>query len=222
MAEISAQLVKELREKTSAGMMDCKKALTENAGDMAKSEEWLRKKGLAKAGSKAGRVAAEGAVGSYIHMGGKIGVMVEINCETDFVARTDAFQQLVKDVAMQVAALNPRWVRREEVPADLVSKEKDVYLAQVKESGKPEKAWDKIIDGKLEKFFQDYCLVDQAFAKDQTKSVKQYVDETIAKTGENIQVRRFARFVLGEGIEKKVNDLAAEVAKMATETEAKQ
>ncbi|HEY3447330.1 MAG TPA: translation elongation factor Ts [Myxococcales bacterium] len=218
MAEITAQLVKELREKTQAGMMDCKKALTENAGDMAKAEDWLRKKGLSKAGAKAGRVAAEGAVGSYIHMGGKIGVLLEINCETDFVARTDAFQQLVKDVAMHVAALNPRWVRREEVPADLVAKEKEVYLAQVKDSGKPEKAWEKIVGGKLDKFFQDNCLVDQPFAKDQTKSVKQYVDETIAKTGENCQIRRFARFQLGEGIEKKVNDLAAEVAKMAEET----
>jgi elongation factor Ts len=215
MAEVSAQLVKELREKTSAGMMDCKKALSETKGDLAKAEEWLRQKGLSKAGSKAGRIAAEGAVGSYIHMGGKIGVLLEINCETDFVARTDAFQQLVKDVAMHVAALNPKWLKREEVPADVVTKEKEIYKVQVKESGKPEKAWDKIVDGKLEKFFQDFCLVDQPFAKDQSKTVKQYVDETIAKTGENIQVRRYARFQLGEGIEKRKDDLAAEIAKMA-------
>ena len=215
MADVSAQLVKELREKTSAGMMDCKKALSETAGDMAKAEEWLRKKGLAKAGSKAGRVAAEGAVGSYIHMGGKIGVLLEINCETDFVARTDAFQALVKDVAMHIAALNPRWARREEVPADVVVKEKEIYRTQVKESGKPEKAWDKIVEGKLEKFYSEFCLVDQPFAKDQTKPVKQIVDEAIAKTGENIQIRRFARFQLGEGIEKKKEDLATEIAKMA-------
>ncbi len=215
MAEITAQLVKELREKTSAGMMDCKKALSENAGDMAKAEDWLRKKGLAKVGSKAGRIAAEGAVGSYIHMGGKIGVLVEINCETDFVARTPEFQNLVKDVAMHVAALNPKWVRREEVPEDVVAKEKEIYRVQVKESGKPEKAWDKIIDGKLDKFFQDYCLVDQPFAKEQSKSVKTIVDELIAKTGENMQIRRFARFQLGEGIEKKKDNLADEVAKMA-------
>lgn len=215
MAEITAQLVKELREKTSAGMMDCKKALSENAGDMAKAEDWLRKKGLAKVGAKAGRIAAEGAVGSYIHMGGKIGVLVEINCETDFVARTPEFQNLVKDVAMHVAALNPKWVRREEVPEDIVAKEKEIYRVQVKESGKPEKAWDKIIDGKLDKFFQDYCLVDQPFAKEQSKSVKTIVDELIAKTGENMQIRRFARFQLGEGIEKKKDNLADEVAKMA-------
>jgi len=220
MAEISAQQVKELREKTQAGMMDCKKALTENGGDMAKAEEWLRKKGLSKAGTRAGRVAAEGAVGRYIHMGGKIGVLVEINCETDFVARTDNFQALVKDVAMHIAALNPRWVRREEVPADIVAKEKEIYRDQVKASGKPEKAWDKIVEGKLDKYFQDNCLVDQPFAKDQSKTVKQYVDEVIAKTGENCQIRRFARFQLGEGIEKKVNDIAAEVAKMAEQPKA--
>ncbi len=215
MAEVSAQAVKELREKTGAGMMDCKKVLTEAGGDFAKAEEWLRKKGLSKAANKAGRAAAEGAVGSYIHMGGKIGVLLEVNCETDFVARTDAFQGLVKDIAMHVAALNPRWLKREEVPADVVAKEREIYKVQMKESGKPEKAWDKIIDGKLDKFFQDFCLVDQPFAKDQNKSVKQYVDEVIAKTGENCQIRRFSRFQLGEGIEKKKDDLAAEIAKMA-------
>jgi elongation factor Ts len=215
MADISAQLVKELREKTGSGMMDCKKALIETKGDLAQAEEWLRKKGLAKAGAKAGRVAAEGAVGSYIHMGGKIGVLLEVNCETDFVARTDAFQALVKDVAMHIAALNPKWLKREEVPADLVAKEKEIYKTQVKESGKPEKAWDKIVEGKLEKFYSEFCLVDQAFAKDQTKPVKQVVDEAIAKTGENIQLRRFARFQLGEGLVKKTDDLVAEIAKMA-------
>ncbi len=212
---VSASVVKELRDKTGAGMMDCKKALTEVGGDLTKAEEWLRQKGLSKAANKAGRVAAEGAVGSYIHMGGKIGVLVEVNCETDFVARTDAFQQLVKDVAMHIAALNPKWLKREEVPADVVAKEREIYKVQMKESGKPEKAWDKIIEGKLEKFFSEFCLIEQAFAKDQGKSVKQIVDETIAKTSENIQIRRFVRFQLGEGIEKKKDDLAAEIAKMA-------
>jgi elongation factor Ts len=215
MAEVTAEKVKELREKTGAGMMDCKKALTENAGDLTKSIEWLRQKGLAKASTKAGRTAAEGAVGSYIHMGGKLGVLVEVNCETDFVARTDAFQQLVKDVAMQIAALNPRWVRREEVPADVIEHEKEIYRAQVKESGKPEKAWDKIIEGKLEKFYSEFCLLEQVFAKDQSKTVQEMIKEAISKTGENIQVRRFARFQLGEGLEKKKEDLAEEIAKMA-------
>jgi elongation factor Ts len=215
MAEVTAAMVKELREKTSAGMMDCKKALTEVGGDMAKAEEWLRKKGLSKAAGKTGRVTAEGAVSSYIHMGGKLGVLLEVNCETDFVARTQDFQDLVKDIAMHIAALNPRYVRREEVPADVIEKEKEIYQAQLKESGKPEKAWDKIMEGKLEKFYSEICLLDQAYAKDQTRTVKQIVDEAIAKTGENIQVRRFARFQLGEGIEKKKEDLATEIAKMA-------
>jgi elongation factor Ts len=216
MAEVSASLVKELREKTNAGMMDCKKALSETGGDMAKAEDWLRQKGLSRAQNKAGRVAAEGAVGSYIHMGGKIGVLVEVNCETDFVARTPEFQTLVKDIAMHIAALSPRWLKREEVPAEVIEKERQIYAAQVKESGKPEKAWEKIIEGKLEKFFSELCLVDQSYARDQNKTVKQVVDETIAKTGENIQIRRFARFQLGEGIEKRKDDLAAEIAKMAS------
>jgi elongation factor Ts len=215
MAEVSASLVKELREKTNAGMMDCKKALTETGGDLTKAEEWLRQKGLSKAAGKTGRTTAEGAVSSYIHMGGKIGVLCEVNCETDFVARTEGFQQLVKDLCMQIAALNPKWVKREDVPADVVAKEKDIYRHQVKESGKPEKAWDKIIEGKLEKFYEEVCLLEQPFAKDQNQTVKQMVDQAIAKTGENIQVRRFARFVLGEGIEKKKDDLATEIAKMA-------
>ena len=215
MAEVTAGMVKELREKTGAGMMDCKKALVENQGDLEKSVEWLRQKGLSRAATKAGRTAAEGAVGSYIHMGGKIGVLVEVNCETDFVARTDDFQGLVKDISMHIAALSPKYVRREEVPADEVAHEKEIFLAQVKESGKPEKAWDKIVEGKLEKFYSDVCLLEQPFAKDQNKSVKQMIDEAIAKTGENIQVRRFARFQLGEGIEKRKEDLAEEIAKLA-------
>ena len=215
MAAVTAGAVKELREKTGAGMMDCKKALSECDGDLTKATEWLRQKGLSKAGAKTGRVTAEGAVGSYIHMGGKLGVLVEVNCETDFVARTDDFQELVKDVAMQIAALNPKYVRREEVPEDVVAKERELYLNQVKESGKPQAAWDKIVSGKMDKYFAEICLLDQPFAKDQTKTVKQMIDEKIAKTGENIQVRRFARFLLGEGIEKKKNDLAAEIAEMA-------
>lgn len=215
MAAVTAGAVKELREKTGAGMMDCKKALAENDGDMAKATEWLRQKGLSKAGAKTGRVTAEGAVGSYIHMGGKLGVLVEVNCETDFVARTDDFQELVKDVAMQIAALNPKYIRREEVPADEVEKERELYLSQVKASGKPQAAWDKIVSGKMDKYFAEICLLDQPFAKDQGKTVKQMIDEKIAKTGENIQVRRFARFLLGEGIEKKKSDLAAEIAEMS-------
>ncbi len=215
MAAVTAGAVKELREKTGAGMMDCKKALSECDGDLTKATEWLRQKGLSKAGAKTGRVTAEGAVGSYIHMGGKLGVLVEVNCETDFVARTDDFQELVKDVAMQIAALNPKYVRREEVPEDVVAKERELYLNQVKESGKPQAAWDKIVSGKMDKYFAEICLLDQPFAKDQTKTVKQMIDEKIAKTGENIQVRRFARFLLGEGIEKKKSDLAAEIAEMA-------
>lgn len=215
MAAVTAGAVKELREKTGAGMMDCKKALSECDGDLTKATEWLRQKGLSKAGAKTGRVTAEGAVGSYIHMGGKLGVLVEVNCETDFVARTEDFQELVKDVAMQIAALNPKYVRREEVPEDVVAKERELYLNQVKESGKPQAAWDKIVSGKMDKYFAEICLLDQPFAKDQTKTVKQMIDEKIAKTGENIQVRRFARFLLGEGIEKKKSDLAAEIAEMA-------
>ncbi len=215
MAEVSATVVKELREKTGAGMMDCKKALAETAGDMPKAEELLRKKGLARAQNKAGRVAAEGAVGSYIHMGGKIGVLVEVNCETDFVARTEGFQQLVKDLAMHIAAFNPLYVKREEVPANVVAKEMEIAMAQVRDGKKPEAILEKIAHGKLEKFYEQVCLVDQAFAKDDKKKVSEVITEAVAKIGENIQVRRFARFVLGEGIEKRKDDLAAEVAKLA-------
>ncbi len=215
MAEVSANVVKELREKTGAGMMDCKKALGETGGDFAKAEELLRKKGLAKAANKAGRVAAEGAVASYIHMGGKVGVLVEVNCETDFVARTEDFQQLVKDVALQIAAMNPSWVSREDVPAEVVAKEVEIAKAQVRDGKKPEAILEKIATGKLEKFYEERCLIDQAFVKDDKKTVGEMITEKVAKIGENIKVRRFARFVLGEGIEKRKDDLAAEVAKMA-------
>ncbi len=215
MAEISANAVKELREKTGAGMMDCKKALTEAGGDFAKAEEVLRKKGLAAAAKKAGRVASEGAVASYIHMGGKIGVLVEVNCETDFVARTDGFQALVKDIAMQIAAAAPQWVRREEVPAEVVAKELEIAKAQMRDQKKPEAILEKIAAGKLEKFYETTCLVDQLFVKDDKKKISDVLTEAIAKIGENIQIRRFARFVLGEGLEKKQENLAEEVAKTA-------
>jgi elongation factor Ts len=214
-AEISASAVKELREKTGAGMMDCKKALTEAGGDFGKAEEVLRKKGLASAAKKAGRIASEGAVGSYVHMGGKIGVLVEVNCETDFVARNEAFQILVKDVAMQIAASAPQWVRREEVPAEVVAKEMEIAKAQAREQKKPEPIIEKIAQGKVEKFFKEVCLLEQPFVKDDKKSVQEMITEQVAKIGENIQVRRFARFVLGEGLEKRSENLAEEVAKAA-------
>jgi elongation factor Ts len=215
MAEVSAQLVKELREKTGAGMMDCKKVLAEAGGDFAKAEELLRKKGLAAAAKKSSRAATEGAVASYIHMGGKIGVLVEVNCETDFVARTDGFQSLVKDIAMQVAAAAPQWVRREEVPADVVAKEIEIAKAQLREQKKPEALLEKIATGKLEKFYETTCLLEQPFVKDDKKKIQEVVTDAVAKIGENIQIRRFARFVLGEGLEKKQENLAAEVAKVA-------
>ncbi|HYQ80895.1 MAG TPA: translation elongation factor Ts [Anaeromyxobacteraceae bacterium] len=215
MAEITAKMVQELREKTGAGMMDCKKALTECGGDLGKAEETLRKKGLAAAQKKAGRVAAEGAVGSYVHLGGKIGVLVEVNCETDFVARTEAFQGLVKDLAMHVAAMAPLYVRREEVPPEVVQKELEIAKGQAREQKKPEAIIEKIAAGKVEKFYEQTCLLEQPFVKDDKKKVQDVMNEAVAKIGENIQVRRFARFVCGEGLEKKSEDYAAEVAKVA-------
>jgi elongation factor Ts len=214
-AEITAGAVKELREKTGAGMMDCKKALEESGGDFGKAEEYLRTKGLASAAKKAGRTATEGAVGSYIHMGGKIGVLVEVNCETDLAARNEAFQAIVKDVAMHIAAAAPQWVRREEVPADIVAKELEIAKAQMREQKKPEAIIEKIAQGKVDKFFKETCLLEQPFVKDDKKSVQEMINDQVAKIGENIQVRRFARFVLGEGLEKKTEDYAAEVAKAA-------
>jgi elongation factor Ts len=214
-AEITANAVKELREKTGAGMMDCKKALAETAGDFAKAEEFLRKKGLASAAKKAGRLASEGAVGSYVHMGGKIGVLVEVNSETDFVARTDAFQALVKDVAMHIAAAAPQYVRREEVPAEIVAKELEIAKAQFQDQKKPEAIIEKIAQGKVDKFFKEVCLLEQPFVKDDKKSVQEMINDQVAKIGENIQIRRFARFVLGEGLEKKSENYAEEVAKVA-------
>src|ERR1044071_3633864 len=197
--EVSAATVKELREKTGAGFMDCKKALAETGGNLDKAVDYLRQKGLAAAAKKADRAATDGAVGAYVHPGGKIGVLVEINCETDFVARTTEFQAFLKDVAMQVAAASPRYVRREEVAAEEVEKEKSIYRQQALESGKTEKVVDKIIEGKMERFFSEICLLEQAFIKDPDKKVTDIVNEAIARMGENIQVRRFARFHLGEG-----------------------
>jgi elongation factor Ts len=212
MAEVSATMVKELREKTGAGMMDCKKALAESGGDFAKAEEWLRKKGISRAEGKAGRVAAEGMIGTYIH-GGRIGVIVEVNCETDFVARNTDFQDLVKDVAMQIAAAGPKYVRREEVPTELLEKEKEIQRALLKQQNKPEAMWDKILVGKVEKYYEGVCLVDQLWVKDDKKKVGEMITERSAKIGEKVSVRRFVRYEVGEGIEKKKEDLAAEVAK---------
>lgn len=196
--EVNANAVKELREKTGAGMMDCKKALAETGGDVQKAIDHLRQKGLAAAAKKADRVAADGAVGAYVHPGGKIGVLVEINCETDFVARTAEFQSLLKDIAMQVAAANPRYLRREEVPAAELDKEKEIYRQQALETGKPEKVVDKIVEGKIERFYSEACLLEQAFIKDPDKKVTDIVNESIGRLGENIQIRRFSRYHLGE------------------------
>jgi elongation factor Ts len=209
--EITAGLVKELRERTGAGMMDCKKALTETCGDIEKAIDELRTKGLAKAAKKAGRVASEGAVVSYIHGKGRIGVLVEVNCETDFVGNTDQFRQLAYDIAMQIAAANPDYVRREEVPAEDLEREREILKAQALEEGKPEKVIEKILEGRIEKYFKEHCLLEQPFIKDPDKTVLQLIHENVARIGENISVRRFARFELGEGIVKEQGDFAAEV-----------
>jgi elongation factor Ts len=202
--EIKSEQVRELREKTGAGMMDCKKALVESSGDFEKAVEYLRKKGLSAAAKKADRVANQGLVGSYIHAGGKIGVIVEINCETDFVARNEQFQGFVRDVAMHIAAANPLYVRAEEVPPNLVEKEKEILLAQAKQdpknANKPAQVMDKIIEGKIKKFFDETCLVNQAFVKDPDKTIAALTTEMVAKIGENISIRRFSRFAVGEGL----------------------
>jgi elongation factor Ts len=196
--EVSASTVKELRERTGAGMMDCKKALAETGGDLQKAVDFLRQKGLAAAAKKADRAATDGAVGAYVHPGGKIGVLVEINCETDFVARTAEFQALLKDIAMQVAAANPRVVRREEVPTEELEKEKAIYRQQALDTGKPEKVIEKIIEGKIERFYSEVCLMEQSFIKDPDKNISGVINDAIARLGENIQIRRFARYHLGE------------------------
>ena len=218
MAEVTASAVKSLREKSGAGMIDCKNALVEANGDENEAMELLRKKGMATAGKKAGRVTAEGAVGSYIHMGGKVGVLVEINCESDFVSRGEEFQQLVKDVAMHIAAVDPRFTNRSEVPSDVLDKEREILMEQLKNdpknASKPEDVLNKIIEGRLNKYYEDNVLVDQPFVKDPSKTVGELVAEKIGSIKENISIRRFARFKMGEGIEKKVDDFAAEVASM--------
>jgi len=191
-------LVKELREKTGAGLLDCQKALGESGGDVEQAVRLLRERGLAKAAKRSMRAATEGIVGSYIHPGGKIGVLIEVNCETDFVARTSEFQSLVKDLAMQVAAAAPRWVARDEVSAGELDAERDIYRKQARDSGKPEKVLDRIVDGKLENFYKETCLLDQAFIKQSDRTVGEIVQESIARFGENVTVRRFARFALGE------------------------
>ena len=209
--EITAQQVKELREKTGAGMMDCKNALVQSKGDAEQAIVILRKKGLASAQKKSARIAAEGMIGYYIHQGGKLGVLVEVNCETDFAARSPEFQALVKDIAMHVAAQSPLYVRREDVPAEEIAKEKEIYKDQARGSGKPEHIIDKIAEGKLESYYQMACLYDQAFVKEPSQTVEQLINSVIGKIGENIRVRRFARFKTGEGLEKRSTDLAGDV-----------
>ncbi|NLG37762.1 MAG: translation elongation factor Ts [Clostridiales bacterium] len=207
----TAQDVKALRDLTGAGMMDCKKALVEANGDSKRAQEILREKGLAAAQKKSGRIAAEGIVESYIHMGGKIGVLVEVNCETDFVAKTDEFKAFVRDIAMQIAAANPRYVSSGEVPEDVVENERRVLKAQAMNEGKPEKIAEKMLEGRLKKFYKDICLLDQPFIRDPDKSVQTLLTETIARIGENISIRRFTRYQMGEQLEKRSDDFAQEV-----------
>ena len=211
MAEITAALVKELRERTGAGMMDCKKALSATDGDLEKAIDFLREKGLAAAAKKAGRVAAEGLVEAYIHGGGRIGVLVEVNCETDFVAKTDAFKELVKDIAMHIAATNPSYLKREEVPTAELEHEQAVLAEQARNEGKPEKIIEKMVAGRIEEYYKEVCLMEQPFVKDPDKTISDLITESIAKIGENISIRRFTRYQLGEGIEKKEENFAEEV-----------
>jgi len=211
----TAQDVMKLRAQTNAGMMDCKKALTESDGDFEKAAIWLREKGIAAAAKKQSRIASEGVVGSYIHMGGKIGVLIEVNCETDFVAKTDKFQELVKDFAMQIAAANPKYVTREEVPTEELEKEKDILRAQALNEGKPQQIIEKMVEGRVTKFYKDVCLLDQDFVKDSSKTIQQVINEATLSIGEKISIRRFVRYEMGEGLEKRVDNLAEEVAKMS-------
>ena len=209
----TAKDVAELRARTNAGMMDCKKALVESDGDFEKAAIWLREKGIAAAAKKQSRIASEGIVTSYIHMGGKIGVLVEINCETDFVAKTDAFQQLGRDIAMQIAAAAPKYVRIEEVPAEAVEAEKEVLRAQALNEGKPAQIVEKMVEGRVKKFYQDVCLLEQPFVKDSSMTIHAYINEMTLKIGEKISVRRFTRYEMGEGLEKRHDNLAEEVEK---------
>jgi elongation factor Ts len=215
-AEITAQMIKDLRERTGAGMADCKKALTECTADMEKAIEYLRKKGIASAAKKATRIAAEGTVAQYLH-GSRIGVMVEVNCETDFVARNPDFVGFAREIAMQVAALNPQYVSQEEIPASVLEKEKAIRLEQAKTSGKPEAVWGKIVDGQLAKWAKEACLLDQVWVKDPEgkKDIRALLTDLVAKTGENVRIRRFVRYEVGEGLEKRADDFVAEVQKQA-------
>jgi len=217
MAEISAQMVKEIRERTGAGMVDCKKALSECEGDSEKAIEYLRKKGLASAAKKAGRIAAMGTVLSYIHGGGRIGVLLEVNCETDFVAKTEDFQCFAHEVALQIAAMNPQFVSPDDIAADLLTKERAIRSEQVRQSGKPDKMIDRIVDGQIAKWYKDVCLLEQIFVKDPEgkKDMRTVLAELVGKLGENVKIRRFVRFELGEGLEKRRDDFAAEVAAQA-------
>jgi len=210
-ANVTAGMVKELREKTGAGMMDCKKALLKTEGDLEKAVEVLREEGLAEAQKKRGRTAAEGRVDSYIHLDGKIGVLLEVNCETDFVARNEEFKELVNDIAMQIAAMNPEYIAREDVPEEVVEREKEILRNQAMKDGKPEHIVDKIVEGRLEKFFSGVCLLEQEFIKDEDRTVDDVIKEAIADLGENIRVRRFERFELGAGLETEDKDFAQEV-----------
>ncbi|MEZ4815640.1 MAG: translation elongation factor Ts [Bdellovibrionota bacterium] len=212
---VTAGMVSELRQKTGAGMLDCKKALEETGGDMEKAIVALRKKGLASAAKKSGRIATEGAIGSYIHAGGNIGVLVEVNSETDFVAKNEMFQAFIKDVCLHIAANKPSYIEPEEVPAEVLAKEKEIALDQAIKSGKPQAVAEKIVEGKMSKYFDEVCLLKQSFLKDPDKTVGTVLQEMVAKIGENIKVRRFVRWELGEGLEKKSNDFAAEVAAQA-------
>ncbi len=212
---VTMEQIKELRERTGAGILDCKKALAENGDDVQKAIDWLRAKGMASAAKKAGRAAAEGLVEAYIHAGGKVGVMVEINCETDFVALNDNFKQLARDLAMHIVAAQPEFVRREEVPAHAYEREKQVQVEKTMAEGKPQAIAEKIVVGRMSKWYEDVCLLDQKWFKDDSKTVDQVVKEVTAVIGENVQVRRFSRFVMGEGLVRRSDDFAAEVAKQA-------
>ncbi len=215
--EITSAMVKELRERTQAGMMDCKKALMETQGNMEKAIEYLREKGLAANAKKAGRIAAEGLVDSYIHMGGKIGVLLEVNCETDFVAKTDAFKNLCHDLALQIAASNPLFVSKEDVPHENLDKEKEILRAQALNEGKPEKIVERMVEGRIEKYYKEVCLLEQPFVKNPDITVQALVNEVALASGEKISVRRFTRYERGEGIEKKACDLASEIEAMTTQ-----
>ncbi len=212
MAQVTTKLIKELRDRTGAGMLDCKKALVEKEGNIDEAVKYLREKGISKAAKKAGRIASEGVIGSYIH-GNRIGVIVEVNSETDFVAKNEEFQVFARDIAMHIAANSPQYVSREDVPAEVVAKEKEVLENQARNEGKPEKIIEKMVEGRINKFFGEICLLEQPFLKDTDKSVQELLTEKIAKIGENINIRRFVRYELGEGIEKKEENFAEEVAK---------